>query len=223
MSTINLLIVDDSTLLRRLLAHQLSCEADFEVLGDAADGREAVELALELRPDIIVMDLDMPLLNGAQATQRILAQQPGVQIILLTSFESLAPIGSSSGASECLNKGCTPQELATTIRRVYAAKSAASAGPVTSGDHGIAIERLAVRAALTDRERTVLERIVTSDLTIHQIARALSADAKRQVTDSAVKHTLERVMNKLQIEPRTRAALVKYVLTFEPGGEGPHP
>jgi DNA-binding NarL/FixJ family response regulator len=223
MSTINLLIVDDSTLLRRLLAHQLSCEADFEVLGDAADGREAVELALELRPDVIVMDLDMPLLNGAQATQRILAQQPGVQIILLTSFESLAPIGRSSGASECLNKGCTPQELATTIRRVYAAKSAASAGPVTSGDHGIAIERLAVRAALTDRERTVLERIVTSDLTVHQIARALSADAKRQVTDSAVKHTLERVMNKLQIEPRTRAALVKYVLTFGQGGEGPPP
>jgi DNA-binding NarL/FixJ family response regulator len=223
MSTINLLIVDDSTLLRRLLAHQLSCEADFEVIGDAADGREAVELALELRPDIVVMDLDMPLLNGAQATQRILAQQPGVQIILLTSFESLAPIGRSSGASECLNKGCTPQELATTIRRVYAAKSAASAAPVTSGDHRIAIERLAARAALTERERSVLERIVTSELTVHQIARALSADTKRPVTDSAVKHTLERVMNKLQIEPRTRAALVKHVLTFEQGGEGPHP
>jgi DNA-binding NarL/FixJ family response regulator len=223
MSTINLLIVDDSTLLRRLLAHQLSCEADFEVIGDAADGREAVELALELRPDFIVMDLDMPLLNGAQATQRILAQQPGVQIILLTSFETLAPIGRSSGASECLNKGCTPQELATTIRRVYAAKSAASAAPVTSGDHRIAIERLSARAALTERERTVLERIVTSELTVHQIARALSADTKRPVTDSAVKHTLERVMNKLQIEPRTRAALVKHVLTFEQGGEGTHP
>jgi DNA-binding NarL/FixJ family response regulator len=217
MSRIKLLIVDDSTLLRRLLAYQLSCDADFEVVGDAADGREAIELALELRPDVVVMDLDMPLVNGAQATQRILAQQPGVQVLLLTSFESLAPIGRSSGASECLNKGCTPQELATAIRRVRAAKGSDPAEQGTSTDHRIAIERLAARAALTDREKSVLERIVASELTVHQIARALSAESRSQVTDSSVKHTLERVMTKLQIEPRCIGKVCAHVRT-ERGG-----
>src|SRR5579871_6780498 len=106
MSSIRLLVADDTTLVRRLIAHQLSSEGDLEVVGEAANGREAVEMAAKLRPDVLVVDLDMPYLNGAQATERIVSQFPYIKVILLTALEGLAAIGKTSGASECLNKGC---------------------------------------------------------------------------------------------------------------------
>ena len=214
MPRIRVLIADDTTLVRRLLAHQLTTESDFEVVGEAENGREAVEMASRLRPDVVVMDLNMPLLNGAQATERILAQQPYIKIILLTAHDDLASVGRLSGATECLSKSCTPQELATAIRRVQTSRSPESAGGGMATGHQVAIERLAMRAGLSDSEKTVVERVVTTDLTIHQIAAALSNEQQKPVTDSSVKHALERAMNKLRIEPRTRAALVKHVLEF---------
>jgi DNA-binding NarL/FixJ family response regulator len=212
--TIRTLIADDTKLLRRLLASQLARESDIEIVGEAEDGRQAVELAQKLRPDVIVMDLEMPYLNGTQATERILAQMPHVRVVLLTAHESLAPLGRLAGAVECLIKSCTPQELAEAIRRANTARSAAAPDRGGGPDRRAALELIATRSGLTERERSVVEKMVDTERTIQQIARTLSEESDTPVTESAVKHALERAMVKLRIEPRTRAALVKYVLEF---------
>lgn len=213
MSRMRILVAEDTTLLRKLLVQQLSREGDLDVIGEAADGREAVEMAAQLTPDAIVMDLSMPHLNGIQATQRVLARQPGIRIVLLTAHEELASLGRLSGACECLVKGCTPQELLAALRRT---RTASRRGPSAGAtDYGPAIESLAVRGGLSDRERGVVERVVNTELTLQQIAHSLSREWGSPVTESAVKHALERVMNKLGIEPRTRAALIKHVVTLQ--------
>jgi DNA-binding NarL/FixJ family response regulator len=216
MSEINILIADDTTLIRQLLAMQLSRVPDFNVVGEAEDGRVAVEMALRLRPDVIVMDLDMPYLNGIQAVERILGQYPHVSVVLLTAHRGLAPIGRFSGVSECLDKDCTPDELVEAIRRARSARSAKKPAQPEANSHHAAIALLATRAGLTERERAVFEKALDTDLTVDQIATALSAQTKAQVTLSSVKHALDRAITKLRIEPRTRAALVKHVLEFDP-------
>ncbi|MCA1597391.1 MAG: response regulator, partial [Chloroflexi bacterium] len=76
MAEIKVVVAEDSNLLRSLLVHQLSQEVDIELAGEARNGREAVDLAARIRPDVIIMDLDMPVMNGIQATERITSQQP---------------------------------------------------------------------------------------------------------------------------------------------------
>ncbi|HLJ57912.1 MAG TPA: response regulator transcription factor [Chthonomonadaceae bacterium] len=218
MPNINILIADDTTLIRALLAHQLGLVPDFTVVGEAEDGRMAVEMALRLRPDVIVMDLDMPHLNGIQAVERILGQYPYVSVVLLTAHRGLAPIGRFSGVSECLDKNCTPDELVSAIRRARSARGQKKASQPDANSHHAAIALLATRAGLTERERAVFEKALDTDLTIDQIASVLSAKTKAKVTLSSVKHALDRAITKLRIEPRTRAALVKHVLEFDPKG-----
>lgn len=212
MPIIQILIADDETMLRRLLQRRLSGETDFRVVGEAENGKQAVELALKLRPDVVVMDLNMPLLSGAQATERIASELPSTRVIILTSLGDLASMARYVGASEYLDKGCTPEELVAAIRRVYGSRSTREGGTGAAEDHTNAVELLAVRSALTDYEKVVLQKVVSTDLTVHQIATALSREEDKPVTDSSVKHALDRVMTKLKVEPRTRAAVVKKVL-----------
>jgi DNA-binding NarL/FixJ family response regulator len=216
MSDISILIADDTTLMRRLLAQQLNQVADFSVVGEAEDGRAAVEMALRLRPDVIVMDLDMPHLNGIQAVERILGQYPHISVVLLTAHSGLAPIGRFSGVSECLVKDCTPEQLVAAIRRARAARALKKASQADENGYHAAVALLAMRAGLTDRERAVFEKALNTELTIEQIAAVLSEHATARVTLSSVKHALDRAITKLRIEPRTRAALVKHVLEFDP-------
>lgn len=232
---ITVLVAEDTTLVRRLLVQQLAREADIQVVGEAQDGREAVDQALRTRPDVVLMDLEMPALNGVQATQRILASSPATRIVVLTSHEDLTSVGRLAGAAECLNKGVTPSELVAAIRRVHAAAASAtaaaaaaavagsapegggdtSAGDAAAASAGLLARRaaaLAARGGLTDREGAVLEKIVATEMTQGQIARTLSQEWGQGFTESAVKHALERLMTKLRVEPRTRAALVKMAL-----------
>lgn len=213
MSTIRILLADDQTLIRRLLARRLAAEADLQIVGEAEDGRQAVEMAIRLSPDVVLMDLQMPHLNGIQATERILQQRPHMRIIMVTALDDLTDLGKSVGAYACLDKGCTPEELVAIIRQAYRATPAAASE--ATGDYTAAIERLASRANLTDREKVVVTKAVTTEMTIQQMATSLSTDLAEKVTQSAVKHALERAMTKLRIEPRTRAALVKRVLEFD--------
>lgn len=223
MSRIKTLIADDSTLLRRLVADQLGREPDIIVVGDANDGREAVDLALRVRPDVVVLDLDMPNMNGMQAAQRLLGSLPNVRIILLTGHEQLASLGKLSGASECLIKTCTPQELANAIRRAYTTgrteTTVEKKDSQTTQRTLPVLARLAVQAGLSDKEQSVVEKMVMSEMTAAQIAYALSAEMGCKVTESGVKHSLERALNKLEIEPRTRAALIRRVLDARDGDQ----
>jgi DNA-binding NarL/FixJ family response regulator len=212
MSRLRILIAEDGTLFRRLLVQQLSQEADFEVVGEAADGREAVECAPRLRPDVVLMDLNMPHLNGIQAMERIRAQCPGVNVILLTAHEDLKSLGRLSGAAECLDKGCTPQELVAAVRQARALPRPGTGEATAGGDYGAAIERAATRGGLTEREKAVVCQIVIAEQSNKEIAQTLSKERNEKVTEMAVKRTLDRAMTKLAVEPRTRAALMKYVM-----------
>lgn len=214
MPAIQVLIAEDETMMRRLLVRRLSTEQDIRVIGEAENGRQAVDMALELKPDVVIMDLNMPLVSGAEATERITTEVPTLRVIVLTSLGGLAPIGRMSGAFECLDKSCTPEELVAAIRRANAARAETPAAAARAG-YSDAVERLSNRHGLTPYERTVLECVVGTELTVHQIANRLSTDLGEKVTDSSVKHALERIMNKLRIDPRTRAALIKHVLEFE--------
>lgn len=216
MSVIRILIADDETLMRRLLAQMLALESDFEVIGEAANGKQAVELAFKLRPDLIIMDLNMPAMNRAEATERIVARHPHIKVIILTSLEELAPVGKMAGAFECIDKSVTPAELVAAIRRARAARGPLP-GPSAFSEHKAVVERLAMRVGLTAREQSVVEKVVATELTLQQVALALSWESNEKITESAVKHGLDRAMIKLRLEPRTRTALIKHVLEFEQG------
>ncbi len=209
---IRVLIADDETLFRRLLATQLSLEADLQVVGEAADGKELVKLASSARPDIVVTDLQMPHLNGAQATERIIARQPWVKVILLTALDELAILGQAAGAFECLNKDCTPADLLSAIRRAYAARGSVPE-PGLPASHQAAVYRLAKRHELSERETQVVIKYLETESTIAEIADELTAETNEPVSESAVKHAMERAMTKLRTEPRTRRALIKQVLS----------
>lgn len=213
MPKIRVLIVEDTNLVRRLLVHQLSREPDMDVVGEAMDGREAVAQAQKLRPDVIVMDMDMPVMNGLEATERILAQLPGTQILILTMHEDMVSVGRLVGAFETLHKGCEPDDLVAAIRRAFRARQSAPNRFEGSLALEARLERLTQAAKLTSREASVILKVILTELTNEQIAAALSAESGQPVSVSAVKHALDRAMTKLQIEPRTRAALVKYALS----------
>ena len=216
MVSTSILIADDTTLIRTLLKSVLSREPDFTVVGAAEDGRQAVEMALKLRPDVIVMDLDMPHLNGIQAVERILSQYPHANIVLLTAHKGLAPLGKFSGVAECMDKDCTPEELVASIRRARDHRANLPQRKAGTNNYMTSLAVLSTRAGLTDRERAVFEKAMNTEFTVEQIARVLSNETKTEVTISSVKHALDRAITKLRIEPRTRAALVKHVLEFDP-------
>ena len=216
MQNTNILIADDTTLMRRLLAFQLATESDMKVMGEAKDGQEAIEMALRLRPDVVLMDLDMPRVNGLEATERILSQASHIRVIMLTAHQGMGRLGQLVGAFDCLEKNCTPQELLETIRRARRNASIKPTVELGGGAYHEIIARIAIRANLTERETRTLEKAVQTQLTFEQVAHALTAETSEKYTVSAVKHALDRVMAKLHIEPRTRVSLVRYVLELEP-------
>jgi two-component system response regulator DesR len=210
MKPIRVIITDDEVMTRCLLAGRLAHEPDIEVVGQATTGKEAIELAQDTQPDVALMDLNLPDLSGAVAGERLLERSPRTRVIILTSLAQLAPMARSFGAFAWLNKSCTPQEVIDTIRRAHRAPR------VEPGSgRAEALGRLAERFGLTAREATVLTKLVETDLTIQQIANELSREGPEPVSLSSVKHTRDRVMVKLGIEPATRAGLVKRVLEWE--------
>jgi DNA-binding NarL/FixJ family response regulator len=113
------LIVDDHSAFRDVLKQVINLHADMEVVGEAGDGEKAVSLTRELRPDIILMDVKMPIMDGAEATRRILADMPGTKILALSIYAADAFIESMmrAGALGYILKGCDSEELADIIRR----------------------------------------------------------------------------------------------------------
>jgi len=208
MQVIRVLVADDETMMRELLVARLGAEPDLEVVAAADNGQQAVEQALALRPDVVIMDLQMPVLNGIEATEQILARLPGTRIVMLSSFGELVTLGHISGASECLHKQCKAQELVAAVRRAAQAVPSVPSGPPEPDP----VERIDGEVGLSAREKAVLAKVIHTELTLHQIATALSRESGQRVTHSSVKHALDRVMVKLQLEPHTRAALVKRVL-----------
>ncbi|TDD49779.1 response regulator transcription factor [Kribbella antibiotica] len=203
------LLVDDQDLVRAGFRMILSVEPEIEVVGEAADGEKAVELALQLRPDVVLMDVQMPGMDGITATQKIVAADAGKVIILTTFdrddylFESLG-----AGASGFLLKNTAPEDLVEAIQIVHEGH-ALLAPEVTrrvikrfSGG-GERVYRPDLIADLTDREREVLG-LIARGLTNTEIANQL------YVGEATVKTHVSRVLLKLGLRDRVQAVVFAY-------------
>ena len=197
---IRVLLADDHRLVRAGLAGLLATAADIEVVGEAADGEQAVELSAETAPDVILMDLSMPVLDGIEATRQILDRQPAIRVIALTSFAEKAKVGDmlASGAVGYLLKDSEPADLLAAVR-------SASAGGAPL-DPRVAVTLLpgrqptSVAEQLSSREREVLV-LASQGLANKQIGRSLG------IAERTVKVHLGNVFRTIGVSDRTSAAL----------------
>ncbi len=117
---LRILVVDDQPNVRRAVRNLLSSRSDWEICGEAADGREAIERTKELQPEVIIMDMTMPRLNGLDATRQIRDQYPNSQVVILTfhDFPGLAQLAREAGAQGCVLKGHASEFLVQAVEKV---------------------------------------------------------------------------------------------------------
>jgi DNA-binding NarL/FixJ family response regulator len=206
MSKIRVLIVDDHAILREGIRALLAAHDDIEVVGEAADGREAVEKVHQLTPDVVLMDVAMPLMDGLEATRRIRKGNPKAKVLILTQYDNKEYILSSIkvGASGFVPKRVVASELVSAIRAVHLGDSFLhpSAAKFLIEDY---LQKVGEDPydSLTDREREVL-KLVAEGRTNSEIADLLSVSVK-----TVLGHRTS-VMEKLDIHNRTE--LIKYAI-----------
>ncbi|MBD8102657.1 MULTISPECIES: response regulator [Plantibacter] len=213
---VRILLVDDQQLIRLGFGLVLGAEDDLDVVGEASNGAEAIDLAASLRPDVILMDVRMPGLDGIEATRRIVAANPDSRIIILTTFDldEYAFGALRAGASGFLLKDALPNELTSAIRAVHAGDAAVSTritkrmlelfatalpGTPTAAEDGSAAEL----AELTPREHDILvamaEGLSNAEIAAHFV-----------LSESTVKTHVGRVLMKLQLRDRVQAVIFAY-------------
>lgn len=207
---VRILIAEDQALIREGLATLLAQQNDdFEILAGAADGEQAIEFARRYRPDVVLMDLQMPRVGGIAATQRILRELPQTNIIVLTTFETNDLIfeAVSAGAKAYLLKDARTDEIATTIRAVMNGQSGLSPGVAARildefkrlrGPRASA--RLPVRDALTPRENEIL-RLIVEGKSNTEIGEQL------HLAEGTVKNYVSAILDKCQAKNRTELAI----------------
>src|SRR5437667_10424854 len=207
--SLRVLIVDDHALFRRGLQMVLKQEPDIEVVGEAADGHEAVGKAQELMPDVILMDVRMPKRSGIEATQRIKELLPHVKILMLTISDEEADLYDAikAGASGYLLKEIPIEEVADAIRSVWAGQSRISPSMASK----LLTEFAAISKAteerpqmpaprLTDREMEVL-KLVAQGLNNRDIAKKL------YISENTVKNHIRNILEKLHLHSRMEAVV----------------
>jgi len=201
------LIVDDHDLARAGLRELLSGSRDLEIVGEARDGQEAISEAREQRPDLILMDVRMPDMDGLTATRRVKAEQPGVVVLMFTLHEDPNYLleAMEAGAAGYLLKGATRRELLSSIRAVLRGESVIPpnlAAQVFKRLAGVAPAEAAGSPAgsLTAREQEVLV-LLTRGYTNRRIAEEIG------VSPSTVKAHVEHIIGKLNVSDRTQAAV----------------
>jgi DNA-binding NarL/FixJ family response regulator len=208
---IGVLVVDDQSMVREGFAALLAAQGDIEVLGTAGDGQEAVELARKVAPDVVLMDVRMPRLDGIEATKILLAEEPAPKVLVLTTFDLDDHIYAAlrAGASGFLLKHAPAAELLHAVR-VVAAGEALLAPEVTQRliAHYLATGPVTTvppptLAALTPRETEVL-RLVGRGLSNREIAEELV------VVEQTAKTHVSRVFAKLGLRDRAQAVVLAY-------------
>lgn len=194
---IRILVVDDHHVVRQGLVALLNIMPEIKVIGEASDGLQAIELHRSLRPDITLMDLQLPKLGGVEAIQKIRADDPAARFVVLTTFDGDEDIfrALQAGAKAYLLKGMTIDELLSTIQAVHSGKTRIS--PAIA-------EKLAERMsthALTARELAVLERIVAG-----RANKEIASDL--DISEATVKSHVNNLLSKLGVSDRTNAATV---------------
>jgi NarL family two-component system response regulator LiaR len=203
-SSIRVLVADDHAIVRKGIRALLATELDIEVVGEAENGREAVTEAEKLRPDVILMDLVMPEMDGIEAIRRITAHQPEARILVLTSFAADDKVfpAIKAGALGYLLKDSGPEELVQAIHQVYLGES--SLHPTVARkllqELSRPSERPPTTEPLTEREVEVL-RLVARGQSNQEIADQLV------ISEATVRTHVSNILSKLQLASRTQAAL----------------
>lgn len=205
--TIRVLIVDDHEIIRTGITYSLSAFPDLELVGEANSGPEALQLCSKTQPDVVLMDMVMPGMDGVQATQAIKKQHPGVQILALTSFHDRERVQRvmQAGAAGYLIKGVSASELAEAIRVAYGGRTILSR-EATEALIEFDEPRAALGHDLTEREREVLA-LLAKGLPNAEIAQRLT------ITLSTTKHHVSAILSKLGATNRAEAV----VLAMEQG------
>jgi DNA-binding NarL/FixJ family response regulator len=204
---INILLVDDQAIIRHGLKSMLESNDDMQVVGEAENGQRALEQIALLHPDVVLMDIRMPVMDGVAATSAILQQYPTVKVLVLTTFDDDEYISQVMriGAKGYLLKDTEPEELALAIRSVY--KGHTQLGPglfekalLPSNVPTAIVEPPPALAQLTARELDVL-RLLSSGANNREIAEALF------LSENTVKNYVTTILSRLQLRDRTQAAL----------------
>lgn len=211
---LRLLVVDDQPIIRRGLALMLGAEPGISVVGQAGDGQEALELALALHPDVVLMDLQMPRLGGVAATRLLAAQRPQARVVVLTTFDDDERVFEAvlAGAQAYLLKDATEDEVLETVRAVHRGESRLS--PTVARkvlDQFRTLARTADKSAppavdlnqeaLTDKEEHVLA-LLAEGLPNRAIADQLF------LAEGTIKNYVSRIMEKLHARNRTELAVM---------------
>jgi DNA-binding NarL/FixJ family response regulator len=206
-SAIRVLLADDHALFRKGVADFLASEPDIELVGQADDGAQALEMARELMPDVVLMDVSMPRMDGLEATRRIKAELPFVRIVILTVSDSDRSLFDAvkSGAQGYLLKSVEPQALLDTIRGVVRGEASISTTMAARLLEELARDSKRTTppgtpgARLTQREQEVVE-LVAQGKSNKEIAAALG------IAENTVKNHLKNILEKLHLENRVQAA-----------------
>jgi len=203
--SIRVLIADDHHVVRRGLVFFLRTQKDLEIIGEAANGKEAVEQAKLLKPDIILMDLVMPEMDGIQATKIIKQEQPDIKIMMLTSFSDQDHVipALEAGASGFQLKDIQPDELVTSIKKIIGGENQLhpkATSHLLANLSNKNKQEKNLLAELTKRELDVLKEIANGKSN-KEIAASLF------ITEKTVKTHVSNLLSKLELADRTQAAL----------------
>jgi DNA-binding NarL/FixJ family response regulator len=203
--TVRLLLADDHRMLRESLRRSME-EHGFDIVGEAADGAEAVRLATELRPDVILMDVTMPVLDGVEATRQVRDRVPATQVVILTMHADREVLVDAirAGAAGYLVKDCSTEEVVDTVRKAASGETALSPELAASmlGEVRDLVEREAAgtESIISKREEEVLQ-LVADGLSTTEVA------AKLYISVETVKNHLASIYQKLDTRDRTQAVL----------------
>lgn len=201
MDTIRVLIVEDQTLMRQGLKTILGLEPGLSVVGEAPDGEQGIQMALELRPDVILMDVQLPKLNGIEAIAAICSVWPEAKIIILTTFsrEDYVFQGVRAGAVGFLLKDMPADDLIETIRHVHAGEVFIQPEIASRMLRELISPQITAIEPITQREREVLV-LLAQGHSNREIAERLV------LAEGTVKNHVSNILSKLQAENRTQAA-----------------
>jgi len=210
--TIRVLIADDQPLMRAAFDMTIRAEADLELVAEAADGQEALEQARLVHPDVVLMDVRMPTLDGVEATRLLMAEDPSIKVLILTTFDvdEYAIEALRAGASGFLLKDVRPEELAQAIRVV--ARGDALLAPsvarrlldtLSESTPPVLPKRARVLDTLTESELRVLT-LVGKGLSNDEIAQEL------HVADTTVRTHIRHILDKLELKSRIQAVVLAY-------------